>query len=435
MNAVEVEAVTKRFGRTTALSGVDLQVAEGEVVGLLGPNGAGKTTLVRVLATLLQPTGGSARIFDLDVTTHAAHVRHLIGLTGQYAAIDGLLTGRENLQMFGELLHLPLRTARQRAADLLTRFDLEEAADRPARTYSGGMRRRLDLASSLMVRPRLMFLDEPTTGLDPRSRNAIWDVTRELVDEGSTVLLTTQYLEEADQLADRIAVIDHGRIIAEGTGDDLKDRIGGQVVEVVLGDPDDEPAARRTLPEAEAASSSGVLRVAVNDGASLETVSAVADRLRREGITVRELGLRRPTLDDVFLELTGRGAAATEARSPEGGANGAAETEIRASDAGAPDAAAPGGVADGSAGATAGEVRDGDGTAQPGGQAGTDRRRGRAGTDHRGDRAGTDHRRERAGTDDRRERADTDHPGDRADTDHPGDRAGTGQRRDGQGAA
>src|ERR1700738_476359 len=308
-SAVHVEGVTKRFGATIALAGVDLDVAEGTVFGLLGPNGAGKTTLVRALATLLTPDAGRAGGFGHDVVHEAATVRQLLGLTGQFAAVDEILTGRENLQMFGRLFDLTPDDARRRTGELLERFDLTDAADRPARTYSGGMRRRLDLASSLLTRPRILFLDEPTTGLDPRSRNEIWGIVRELVRDGTTVLLTTQYLEEADQLADRIAVIDHGRVIAQGTGNELKDRVGGQILEVELtsaarrdealsalaavgcGDP--EPGERLdqlTLP-------------APRDG--LELIEDAASALRRAGIGVRDLGLRRPTLDDVFLQLTG----------------------------------------------------------------------------------------------------------------------------------
>jgi ABC transporter DrrB family efflux protein len=307
--AVHVEGVTKRFGATVALAGVDLDVTEGTVFGLLGPNGAGKTTLVRVLATLLEPDAGRAEVFGRDVVHEAPAVRELLGLTGQFAAVDEILTGRENLQMFGRLFDLSRDEARRRAAELLERFELADAADRPARTYSGGMRRRLDLASSLLTRPRILFLDEPTTGLDPRSRNEIWAIVRELVREGTTIMLTTQYLEEADQLADRIAVIDHGRVIAQGTGNELKDRVGGQILEVELtsaaqrdeaqsvlagvgcGDP--EPGERLdqlTLP-------------APRDG--LELIQDAASALREAGIGVSGLGLRRPTLDDVFLQLTG----------------------------------------------------------------------------------------------------------------------------------
>src|SRR5438105_1799224 len=216
--AVRVEGVIKRFGATVALAGVDLEVVEGTVLGLLGPNGAGKTTLVRVLATLLTPDSGRAEVFGRDVVHEATAVRELLGLTGQFAAVDEILTGRENMQMFGRLFDLSPADARRRAGELLERFELADAADRPARTYSGGMRRRLDLASSLLTRPRILFLDEPTTGLDPRSRNEIWAIVRELVRGGTTIMLTTQYLEEADELAERIAVLDHGRVIAQGTG-------------------------------------------------------------------------------------------------------------------------------------------------------------------------------------------------------------------------
>ena len=308
-SAVHIEGVTKRFGTTRALAGIDLDVAEGTVFGLLGPNGAGKTTLVRVLATLLAPDAGHAEVFGRDVVHEASAVRELLGLTGQFAAVDEILTGRENLEMFGRLFDLSREEARRRASELLERFELADAANRPARTYSGGMRRRLDLASSLLTRPRILFLDEPTTGLDPRSRNEIWAIVRELIREGTTIMLTTQYLEEADELADRIAVIDHGRVIAQGTGNELKDRVGGQILEVELtsaarrdearavlagvgcGDP--EPGGRPdelTLP-------------APRDG--LELIEDAAAALRHAGIGVSDLGLRRPTLDDVFLQLTG----------------------------------------------------------------------------------------------------------------------------------
>ena len=337
MSAVSVSQVRKRFGETEALAGVDLEVEEGEVVGLLGPNGAGKTTLVRVLATLLPPDEGRARIFGRDVVRDADAVRRTIGLTGQYAAVDELLTGRENLRMFGELFRLPGRIATRRADELLEQFGLTDAGDRPARTYSGGMRRRLDLASSLLVRPRLLFLDEPTTGLDPRSRNAIWDVCRELVRQGTTLLLTTQYLEEADQLADRIAVIDHGGIIAEGTGDDLKDRVGGRVVDIVLADPDDRPRALDAVAGAEALPDPRRVRVPVTDDASLVAVGAVADALRCADIAVHDLGLRRPTLDDVFLELTGdatkRGTPSVDSAAPNDAAEEPGDPDDPAHDA------------------------------------------------------------------------------------------------------
>src|ERR1700733_4519976 len=307
--AVRVEGVVKRFGATAALDGAGLEVPGGMVFGLLGPNGAGKTTLVRILATLLAPDAGRAEVFGHDVVREPAAAQERIGLTGQFAAVDELLTGRENLEMFGRLFKLSREQAGRRAGELLERFDLAPAADRPARTYSGGMRRRLDIASSLLTRPQVLFLDEPTTGLDPRSRNEIWAIVRELQREGTTPLLTTQYLEEADQLADRIAVIDRGKVIAEGTGNELKDRVGGQILEVELssagqrdraqtvlagvgcGDPQpDERPDRLTLP-------------APRDG--LQLVEEAAAELRRAQIGVSEIGLRRPTLDDVFLQLTG----------------------------------------------------------------------------------------------------------------------------------
>ena len=308
-SAVHVEGVAKHFGETVALAGVDLDLADGIVFGLLGPNGAGKTTLVRVLATLLTPDAGRATVFGRDVVRDAAAVRRLIGLTGQFAAVDEILTGRENLHMFGRLFDLSVAEARRRAAELLDRFELADAADRPVRTYSGGMRRRLDIASSLLTRPRILFLDEPTTGLDPRSRNEIWSTVRELVSEGTTILLTTQYLEEADQLADRIAVIDHGRVIAQGTGSELKDRVGGQILEVELTSPERREEAQVVLagvgcgePEPGARLDQLTLP-APRDG--LELIEEAAAALRRAGIGVSDLGLRRPTLDDVFLQLTG----------------------------------------------------------------------------------------------------------------------------------
>jgi ABC transporter DrrB family efflux protein len=307
--AVHVEGVTKRFGATIALAGVDLDVTEGTVFGLLGPNGAGKTTLIRVLATLLAPDTGRAEVFGCDVVHEAAAARRLLGLTGQFAAVDEILTGRENLQMFGRLFDLGPDEARRRTGELLERFELVEAADRPARTYSGGMRRRLDLASSLLTRPRILFLDEPTTGLDPRSRNEIWAIVRELVGEGTTIMLTTQYLEEADQLADRIAVIDHGRVIAQGTGNELKDRVGGQILEVELTSAAQRDEAKSVLARVGCGEPEPGERLdrltlpAARDG--LELIEDAASALRRAGISVSDLGLRRPTLDDVFLQLTG----------------------------------------------------------------------------------------------------------------------------------
>jgi ABC transporter DrrB family efflux protein len=307
--AARVERVAKHFGATVALAGVDLEVPQGTVFGLLGPNGAGKTTLIRILATLLTPDAGHAEVLGHDVVREAAAVRELLGLTGQFAAVDEILTGRENLEMFGRLFDLSRDEARRRAGELLERFDLADAADRPARTYSGGMRRRLDLASSLLTRPRILFLDEPTTGLDPRSRNQIWAIVRELKREGTTLLLTTQYLEEADELADQIAVIDNGRVIAQGTGNELKDRVGGQLLEVELQSAAQRDEARAVLarvgcgePEPDERPDRLILP-APRDG--LELIEEAAAELRHAGIAVSDLGLRRPTLDDVFLQLTG----------------------------------------------------------------------------------------------------------------------------------
>jgi len=279
------------------------------VFALLGPNGAGKTTLVRILATLLEPDSGRAELLGHNVVAESSTVRKLLALTGQFAAVDELLTGRENLEMFGRLFRLSPAEARRRSSELLERFQLTDAADRIAKTYSGGMRRRLDLASSLVTAPRVLFLDEPTTGLDPRSRNEIWDIVRDLRRDGTTILLTTQYLEEADQLADEIAVIDHGRVIAEGTGNELKDRVGGQILEVELTDVRQRDEAEAALlrvgcgsPERDERPNRLILP-APRD--SLILVEEAAAELRRAGIGVSDMGLRRPTLDDVFLQLTG----------------------------------------------------------------------------------------------------------------------------------
>ena len=318
--AVSVAGVVKRFGSTTALAGVDLEVPEGMVFGLLGPNGAGKTTLIRILATLLEPDAGRAELLGHDVIAESSSVRELLALTGQFAAVDELLTGRENLEMFGRLFRLSRAEARRRASALLERFELTDAADRTAKTYSGGMRRRLDLASSMLTQPRVLFLDEPTTGLDPRSRNEIWEIVRDLRREGTTILLTTQYLEEADQLADEIAVIDHGRVIAEGTGNELKDRVGGHILEVELTDVQQRDEARAALlrigcgqPEEDGRPDRLTLPAPRE---SLVLVEEAAAELRRAGIGVSEMGLRGPTLDDVFLQLTGQ--APSENGRPEG---------------------------------------------------------------------------------------------------------------------
>jgi ABC-2 type transport system ATP-binding protein len=309
--AVEVEGVAVSFAETRALDGVDLVVSPGTVQGLLGPNGAGKTTLVRVLATLLRPAAGSARVFGCDVTREATRVRALIGLAGQFAAVDGTLTGRENLEMVGRLYRLGGREAKRRAAESLERLGLNDAADRVVRGYSGGMRRRLDLGASLVGRPRLLILDEPTTGLDPQSRNDVWAFIRELVEDGTTVLLTTQYLDEADNLADHIVVIDHGKVIADGTPRELKARMGADVLELHLEDVEElerTAAALRGIGSGEPSIDVGDRRITlpVHQGAS-DLMSAVR-RLDEEDIVPSDVSLRRPSLDDVFLALTGRGA-------------------------------------------------------------------------------------------------------------------------------
>lgn len=307
--AVEASGLVKRFGDITALDGLDLHVDVGQVVGLLGPNGAGKTTAVRILATLLKPDAGSATVAGFDVLKQPNRVRSVIGLTGQYAAVDEFLTGRENLVMFGGLYHLDRTYVRQRTDELLHRFDLADAANRPARTYSGGMRRRLDLASSLIAKPDILFLDEPTTGLDPRSRIGLWNAITELVADGTTVLLTTQYLDEADQLADEIVVIDHGRVIARGTSGALKDQIGGDRLEIHLREPDQGAAAEQALATIVSgpATVDGARYSAPVSGGSPVLIDAVR-ALDAAHVAVIDIGLRRPTLDDVFLTLTGHGA-------------------------------------------------------------------------------------------------------------------------------
>jgi ABC-2 type transport system ATP-binding protein len=310
-HTIEVNGLVKRFGEVRALEGVDLLARQGEVLGLLGPNGAGKTTLVRVLATLLKADAGSARVVGLDVQRDAAKLRERIGLAGQYAAVDENLTGLENLTMVGRLYGIARRPAKARGRELLERFELLDAANRPAKTYSGGMRRRLDLAAALVAQPPVLFLDEPTTGLDPRSRLSLWEVIEGLVSEGTTVLLTTQYLDEADRLASEIAVIDQGRVIAGGTPDELKDRVGGERLEISLDDAAHAEVAARALASMadEPPSVAGkVVRVAVHrrSGAIVEAVR----RLDEAGVGVEDIALRRPTLDDVFLALTGHAAEA-----------------------------------------------------------------------------------------------------------------------------
>jgi ABC-2 type transport system ATP-binding protein len=322
--AVKACGLAKRYGSVVALDGLDLDVAEGTVLGLLGPNGAGKTTAVSILTTLLVPDAGSAMVAGIDVLREPHRVRERIGLSGQYAAVDEVLTGRENLTMVGRLYRMSAGDAKQRAAELLERFALVEAADRPVKGYSGGMRRRLDLAAALVAAPPVLFLDEPTTGLDPRSRLDLWQVIRELVADGATLLLTTQYLEEADQLADEILVIDHGRAIARGTSDELKAQIGQERLQLVLADDADVERTRTVLVERLVIRRNDVeIDVATRTVSTpalngLTTLTAAAHALEAAGIRVTDIGLRRPTLDDVFLTLTGH-AATGETQTPRAG--------------------------------------------------------------------------------------------------------------------
>jgi ABC-2 type transport system ATP-binding protein len=323
---IVVEGIRKRFGKVRALDGVDLEVRSASVFGLLGPNGAGKTTMVRILTTLLSPDDGRAEVAGYDVVRDAERLRHEIGLAGQSAAVDENLTGLENLEMVGRLYHLPAAEAKRRASDVLERFDLSDAADRTAKTYSGGMRRRLDLGASLVARPQVMFLDEPTTGLDPRSRIAMWDIIRELVKDGTTLLLTTQYLEEADRLADTIAVIDGGKVIAEGTADELKTRVGGEVLALRVSDRSMVATAAGAVlglcpGGGKVDNNTGEITIPVGSNGTALLTEAIR-RLDAEQIHLADIALRRPTLDDVFLALTGRAAEGSAAEAETDGQRG-----------------------------------------------------------------------------------------------------------------
>ena len=304
-NAIVTHGLRKSFKQLAVLDGLDIVVRRGTILALLGPNGAGKTTTVRILSTLLRADGGQALVNGYDVARQPKAVRHSIGLTGQYAAVDDLLTGRENLQVIGRLYHLSASDAKRRADQLLERFDLVEAAGRNVKTYSGGMRRRLDLAASLVGSPPILFLDEPTAGLDPRSRAVLWQIIRQLVEDGTTILLTTQYLEEADRLADQIAVLDRGRVIAEGTADELKQRVGSERAEFTIAPDSDFEAAKRALAGEALQADSTRRTISLTVEGGVRQLKQLLDRIEEERIEIEGLSLHRPTLDDVFLALTG----------------------------------------------------------------------------------------------------------------------------------
>jgi ABC-2 type transport system ATP-binding protein len=313
--AIKASGLAKAYGDVVALNGIDIEVEQGTVLGLLGPNGSGKTTTVRILATLLQADSGSASVGGFDVATQPDEVRSVIGLTGQYAAVDEYLTGRENLELFGRLFHLSKFDAAKRAAELLDRFDLSDAADRGIKGYSGGMRRRLDLAASLIGRPNVLFLDEPTTGLDPRSRQGMWEVIEDLISEGTTVLLTTQYLEEADQLENRIVVLDHGNVIAKGTSNELKSQVGGDRIEIVVesvGDVSNAAALIQEFGSAPAITEDLTKTILLPVAGGSTAIVNIVRKLDENKISIADIALRRPTLDDVFLSLTGHATENTE---------------------------------------------------------------------------------------------------------------------------
>ncbi len=317
-NAIQITDLKKSFKNVDVLKGINLKVEKGTMLALLGPNGAGKTTTVRILSTLLKPDSGTVLVNGFDANKNADDIRSTIGLTGQYAAVDDLLTGRENIEMFGRLYHLSKTDSKKRAQELLEQFDLTDAADRSAKTYSGGMRRRLDLAASLVATPPIVFLDEPTTGLDPRSRLAMWDVIQKLKAEGTTILLTTQYLEEADKLADRVAVIDNGTVIAEGTADELKAKVGQERLEIIIHESSDFKAAADAITGLNEKDDEENRTISISIENSVEDTKRVLDQMQNAGIKLESFSLHKPTLDDVFLQLTGHSVSEDNEESEEG---------------------------------------------------------------------------------------------------------------------